>query len=213
MQDASFSNAIELLEQGADIYRYNVAYPELVAPIISSVIKFSKDTKVAKWRAVCKGLTEALGRKSAWVQQRRSSLGEGPSQMSSLETFRPSSVPRAAERMTAQIEAKAAKRAALLASDGPHPSIAAQRAAGTLKRKRNDRRKGNGAEPDTTPPKPDAVVTSVSGQSSAKKSRINKVVAKGSTPRGSGKESAAAGGNDTGEDRVTEGFDWDSDED
>ena len=73
-QDAVFKAALEALEQATDIYRYNVAFPEYVAPALSALHRLGKESKNGRWRAMAKGAAEALQKQVKLVTAKRGAM-------------------------------------------------------------------------------------------------------------------------------------------
>ena len=48
LQDAVVATVVELLQQFADVHKYGVAFPELMAPVVAALKSFAADTKVRR---------------------------------------------------------------------------------------------------------------------------------------------------------------------
>ncbi|CAM9691183.1 unnamed protein product [Ectocarpus sp. 12 AP-2014] len=100
-QGAVVEEALRLLGQEMDLYRYSAAFPELVLPVLGHLKKFAKLTKVSKWRMVTRGLVETLETRATWAAQKRLELGICPSDVEGLEALRPEGAPSMRERLGA----------------------------------------------------------------------------------------------------------------
>ncbi|CAM9536172.1 unnamed protein product [Chrysoparadoxa australica] len=74
--DALLQEAVKLLMEGSNLYRYSPAYPEMVLPIIQ-LRKFVKGCKVPRWRTAIKGLIEQVEQGSHQAAKAREALPQG----------------------------------------------------------------------------------------------------------------------------------------
>lgn len=100
-QAAVVTEALRLLGQEMDLYRYSAAFPELVIPVLGHLRKFVKATKVSRWRMMARGLVETLEARGTWAAARREALGLCPKEAEGLEPLRPEGAPRMRERLGA----------------------------------------------------------------------------------------------------------------
>ncbi|CAN0191857.1 unnamed protein product [Scytosiphon promiscuus] len=100
-QGAVVEEALRLLGQEMDLYRYTAAFPELVIPVLGQLKKFAKLTKVSKWRMMARGLVETLEARGTWAAEKRLELRICPSDVEGLEVLRPEGAPTMRERLGA----------------------------------------------------------------------------------------------------------------
>ena len=201
-QDAVFQLTMDTLQQAADLYRYNVAFPEYAAPVISALNKLGKESKVGRWRSIARGLAETLQRQASWVSEQRGALAATPQSLQRLETFLPAGTPSAKKRFEKSIAEATAERAAQFANGDT---------GGTKPRPRVDKKKQNGnsraADNESSKAAPAPSKKKKKGSSDPQTASMS------SKSSSSSNRSAAVGGGKNFEDVVTTGFSWDSDDD
>jgi nucleolar complex protein 2 len=99
--DACLTEVFLLLNREVDLYRYSVGLPEFSVRICQRLRKFSKETKVGRWRAFSKGCIEICDRYSSFVINARSELVEAPKDIKRLEALKPQGAPGMRERLDA----------------------------------------------------------------------------------------------------------------
>ena len=192
-QDAVFQLTVNVLKQATDLYRYNIAFPEYAAPIISATSKLGKECKVGKWRAIAKALAESLQKQEAWIKVQRGALVETPKSLQKLETFLPPNTPSARSRLEASLEEANAARASQFAQEN------------RSEKKENQKKKRSSLRPESEK----GVFTAVSAKS-AKKRRQETEHSAPSTKAAQSKDLQKS---KQFSDVLTHGFSWESDSD
>lgn len=86
-QDVLVTRIFELLSDGLRIHYNNIAFPEIIIPIITTLRQFAKSTRVAPWRQKTKALIEALLAQGNKIAVKRTSLKVGPSDRIAIASF------------------------------------------------------------------------------------------------------------------------------
>lgn len=97
--NACLTEVFLLLNREVDLYRYTVGFPEFSVRICQRLRKFSKETKVGRWRAFSKGCIETCEKYTSFVTAARSELVEAPKDIKRLEALKPEGVPGMRERL------------------------------------------------------------------------------------------------------------------
>ena len=98
-QDALVSKVIALLYSELDIYKYNIAYPELIVPITMNLRKFTTKCRVPRWTTMIKGLIQSCDKHAHTILAKRANVDWSPKDVDTLETFLPAATPRAVDRI------------------------------------------------------------------------------------------------------------------
>lgn len=96
--DICLTEVFLLLNREVDLYRYSVGFPEFSVGICQRLKRFSKETKVGRWRAFSKGCIEICDRYSSHASMARSELAEAPKDIKRLEALKPEGAPNMRER-------------------------------------------------------------------------------------------------------------------
>ena len=116
VQETIVNRAFELVRDDFEIYRHNIALPELVVPAAAALRRFAKASKVTRWQGMAKALADGLRKRGDTVSAQRSNSSLTPSTANAFETFRGPDEPTAEARRTATLQARA--KAAALEAEG-----------------------------------------------------------------------------------------------
>ena len=116
VQETIINRAFELVRDDFDIYKHNIALPELVVPAAAALRRFAKDSKVTRWQGMAKALADGLRKRGDAISAQRSSSELTPSSANAFETFRRPDEPSAEARRMATLQSRA--KAVALAAEG-----------------------------------------------------------------------------------------------
>lgn len=89
VRDAVVQATVNLLRYEADIYRFHVGFPEYSYSTIRKLKNFTKKCKVARWRDLCRALTNQYEQYSAAAMTKRIALGVAPMDVTGFEPLLP----------------------------------------------------------------------------------------------------------------------------
>ena len=98
-RDAIVQEAVQLLRQDVEIYRFHVGFPEYVYLVVRRLKSFLKRCKVSKWRDQLRTLVGQIEQYSAVVQRARKDLSIGPMAVTDFEPLLTAGSPCAQERL------------------------------------------------------------------------------------------------------------------
>jgi len=98
-RDAIVQEAVQLLRQDVEIYRFHVGFPEYVYLVVRRLKSFLKRCKVSKWRDQLRTLVGQIEQYSAVVQRARKDLSVGPMAVTDFEPLLTAGSPCAPERL------------------------------------------------------------------------------------------------------------------
>lgn len=98
-RDAIVQEAVQLLRQDVEIYRFHVGFPEYVYLVVRRLKSFLKKCKVSKWRDQLRTLVGQIEQYSAVVQRARKDLSIGPMAVTDFEPLLTEGSPCAQERL------------------------------------------------------------------------------------------------------------------
>lgn len=98
-RDAIVQEAVQLLRQDVEIYRFHVGFPEYVYLVVRRLKSFLKRCKVSKWRDQLRTLVGQIEQYSAVVQRARKDLATGPMAVTDFEPLLTAGSPCAQERL------------------------------------------------------------------------------------------------------------------
>ena len=99
VRDLVVQEAIMLIRNDAEIYRYHVGFPEYAMLTTRKLRIFAKGSKVSRWRDLARTAAGQLEQFSAEAKKGRASLGKTPAEIKDFEPLLPGSVPPAAARL------------------------------------------------------------------------------------------------------------------
>lgn len=99
IRDMLVSHVIDMLQHDAEIYRYNVGFPEYVLLTIRKLKMFMKKSKITRWRDLCRTLANQLEQQSAQVKRLRVSMGKAPMEITEFEPLLPKNTDVASKRL------------------------------------------------------------------------------------------------------------------
>ena len=99
VRDAIVNEAITLLRQDAEVYRFHVGLPEYSYLTTRKLRTFVKKNKNAKWRDLARALAGQLEQHAAAAKSGRSKLATRPADVTEFEPLLPVSQPVAADRL------------------------------------------------------------------------------------------------------------------
>ena len=100
VRDCIIEEAIQLLRQESEIYRYHVGVPEYLYMTTRKVRHFLKQCKVGKWRDLGKTLINQNESYSSFTKKERLRIGKPPMDIVEFEAVKPAKEPKAAIRLT-----------------------------------------------------------------------------------------------------------------
>lgn len=121
--EACISETFVLINREIDLYRYSAGFPEFTFRICQRLRKFSKETRMNRWKAYAKGCIDACERYSAKAILDRSKLEEAPKDVKKLEILKPLDAPCMKDRYGATI----AKERRLETATKPEFSLPAEK--------------------------------------------------------------------------------------
>jgi len=98
-RDAIVQEAVQLLRQDVEIYRFHVGFPEYVYLVVRRLKSFLKKCKIPKWRDQLRTLVGQIEQYSAVVQRARKDLTAGPMSVTDFEPLLKADNPCAQERL------------------------------------------------------------------------------------------------------------------
>ena len=101
--EACIGETFVLLNREIDLYRYSAGFPEFTFRICQRLRKFSKETRVGRWKAYAKGCIDLCERHANKAIQDRSKLEEAPKDIKKLEILKPANAPNMKDRYDAAI--------------------------------------------------------------------------------------------------------------
>lgn len=99
VRDCIIDEAIYLLRQEAEIYRFHVAVPEYLYLTTRKMRNFCKNCKIVKWRDLGKTLITRNEDISAFAKKERLLLGKAPMDITDFEPIKPAKEARSAHRL------------------------------------------------------------------------------------------------------------------
>lgn len=87
VHDLIISKLFELLHREADIYKYEIGFPELTIPWGMILKKYAQTCKVARWKTLAKGVCDSIGKQAAWVREKRSNVEFAPKDVTECRQF------------------------------------------------------------------------------------------------------------------------------
>ncbi|CAI5727554.1 unnamed protein product [Peronospora farinosa] len=87
VHDQIIVRLFELLERECDVYKFNVAFPELAVPLQLTLNKFMHACAVPKWKAQVRGLSDSIKKCADWIRSKRSGLDLSPKDTAQLDNF------------------------------------------------------------------------------------------------------------------------------
>ncbi|CCI48283.1 unnamed protein product [Albugo candida] len=87
VHDLIISKLFELLHREADIYKYEIGFPELTIPWGMILKKYAQTCKVARWKTLAKGVCDSIGKQAAWVREKRSNVEFAPKDVAECRQF------------------------------------------------------------------------------------------------------------------------------
>lgn len=87
VHDQIIVKLFELLQRECDVYRFNVAFPELAVPLQLTLNKFVHACAVPKWKAQARGLSDSIKKRADWIRSKRSGLDLSPKDTAQLDDF------------------------------------------------------------------------------------------------------------------------------
>ena len=100
VRDIVVEEALHMIRQDAEVYRYHVGFPEYVYLIIRKLRSFAKACKVSKWRSQARVLVSHMEAVSSEVKSARASLGQNPAEVKDFEPLLGGGAPPAAQRLS-----------------------------------------------------------------------------------------------------------------
>jgi nucleolar complex protein 2 len=100
VRDLIVSEIVSLLQQDADIYRYNVGFPEYTFLTIRRLKSFVKKSKISRWRDQARSLANHLEQHAAVVKKQRVQLKKSPMEIKDFETLLPPQGVPASQRLS-----------------------------------------------------------------------------------------------------------------
>ena len=99
IRDILVVKVIDMLRQDAEVYRYNVGFPEYVLLTIKKLKMFMKKSKITRWRDLCRTLANHLEQQSGQVKNLRVKLGKAPMEITEFEPLLPKNTDAASKRL------------------------------------------------------------------------------------------------------------------
>lgn len=99
VRDLIVQEAVTLLRQDAEIYRYHVALPEYCFLTIKKLKAFQKKSKIGRWRDLVRALSSHLEQVVFLVKRDRAKLGKSPMEVTAFEPLLGPGEPVAAARL------------------------------------------------------------------------------------------------------------------
>ncbi|KAH7468903.1 Nucleolar complex protein 2-like protein [Phytophthora ramorum] len=87
VHDQLIVRLFELLQRECDVYKFNVAFPELAVPLQLTLNKFMHACAVPKWKAQARGLSDSIKKRADWIRSKRSGLELCPKDTAQLDDF------------------------------------------------------------------------------------------------------------------------------
>ncbi|CAH0482942.1 unnamed protein product [Peronospora belbahrii] len=87
VHDQIIIRLFELLQRECDVYKFNVAFPEFVVPLLLTLNKFMHACAVPKWKAQARGLSDGIKKRADWIRSKRSGLDLSPKDTVELDNF------------------------------------------------------------------------------------------------------------------------------
>lgn len=87
VHDQIIVRLFELLQRECDVYKFNVAFPELAVPLQLTLNKFMHACAVPKWKAQARGLSDSIKKRADWIRSKRSGLDVSPKDTAQLDDF------------------------------------------------------------------------------------------------------------------------------
>ncbi|GMF26658.1 unnamed protein product [Phytophthora lilii] len=87
VHDQLIVRLFELLQRECDVYKFNVAFPELAVPLQLTLNKFMHSCSVPKWKAQARGLSDSIKKRADWIRSKRSGLDLCPKDTAQLDDF------------------------------------------------------------------------------------------------------------------------------
>uniref|UniRef100_M4C2C6 Nucleolar complex protein 2 homolog n=1 Tax=Hyaloperonospora arabidopsidis (strain Emoy2) TaxID=559515 RepID=M4C2C6_HYAAE len=110
VHDQIIVRLFELLQRECDVYKFSVAFPELVVPLQLALNKFMHACAIPKWKAQARGLSDSIKRRAEWIRSKRSGLELSPKDTAQLDDFmraeREAAVKELFEKDAAELQSK-----------------------------------------------------------------------------------------------------------
>ncbi|GMF25075.1 unnamed protein product [Phytophthora fragariaefolia] len=87
IHDQLIVRLFELLQRECEVYKFNVAFPELAVPLQLTLNKFMHACAVPKWKAQARGLSDSIKKRAEWIRSKRSGLDLCPKDTAQLDDF------------------------------------------------------------------------------------------------------------------------------
>ncbi|KAG7377884.1 Nucleolar complex protein 2 [Phytophthora pseudosyringae] len=87
VHDQVIVRLFELLQRECEVYKFNVAFPELAVPLQLTLNKFMHACAVPKWKAQARGLSDSITKRADWIRSKRSGLDLSPKDTVQLDDF------------------------------------------------------------------------------------------------------------------------------
>jgi hypothetical protein len=123
VRDAIVSEAVQLIRQDTEVYRFHVGLPEYCYLTIRKLKAYLKKCKITKWRDIVRNVTGQMEQYSTSAQQGRTNLSVGPMSVVDFEPLLPGGTPSAKIRLHKLI---AGGRGDLLAAANLKPDVKAK---------------------------------------------------------------------------------------
>lgn len=107
VRDLIVSEVVALLQQDAEVYRYNAGFPEYCFLTIRKLRAFAKKATVSRWRDLCRGLTNQLEQQSSQIKKLRNKLGKAPMDVRGFEALLPAGTDSASGRLARLMSGRA----------------------------------------------------------------------------------------------------------
>ena len=100
VRDILVQEAITLIRNDAEVYRYSAGFPEYIYLTIRKLKAFAKAAKVSKWRDMARTTVSQLESFDAEAKRLRTKLGRAPSEVTEFEPLLPSGGASSIERLS-----------------------------------------------------------------------------------------------------------------
>lgn len=87
MHDVVFSRTMALLSAEIGLYQYQIGFPEMSTPILSSLKHVLTHVKIPKWTTMVKGLIQTIQKRGKYIQAKRMNVEFGPKDADQVRGF------------------------------------------------------------------------------------------------------------------------------